>query len=76
MRFRIDEPFLVKLEAGEISILSDLINGLGENISACRAKLEVYKQIEALHFAGDDRLNTTMRMGYLTLKNGMAFESC
>ena len=70
----INEPFLVKLKAGLEESLPHLISELEENIESCEAKLSAYHQIESLNFNRDIPLSTTMRMHYLILKNGIAFE--
>ena len=70
----VNEPLLVKLESGDAANLEDLAEELQQNITRCQAKIETYQQIEELCFSRETPLSKAMRMRYLTLKNGIAFE--
>jgi DNA-binding PadR family transcriptional regulator len=69
------DDLLVKLFAGHVSDRSTLRQELEHHRSQHQASLAAYRQIESKHFQGSELCEPIDQLRYLTLLNGLQFET-
>ncbi len=69
------DDLLVKLFAGHVSDRVTLRQELAHHQSQHQANLDAYRQIESKHFQESERCGSIDRFRYLTLLNGIQFET-